>query len=289
MSLWHVIILAIVQGLAELLPVSSSAHVIVAEKLMGMDPSAPETTLLLVMLHTGTMFAVIAYFWGRWRSEFFSSWERFLGLSRVIVAALVSLFVAYPIILVIERLLTHGGHQAEIEDLFNKLNWIAPALAIVGILILYAGLREAREKVAIEQGTATPLGWTHAFVMGILQGLAIPFRGFSRSGSTISGGLLLGGMRSEIESFSFAMVVIITPLATAREMLRLAKTEHLHSIASLMPATVPSMIGMVFAFLAGLLALKWLSRWLETGKWYWFGIYCLVAALVVGLLYHGGY
>ncbi len=63
MSLLKVILLAIVQGLAELLPVSSSAHVIVAEKLMGLDPSSPQMTLLLVMLHTGTMFAVIAYFW----------------------------------------------------------------------------------------------------------------------------------------------------------------------------------------------------------------------------------
>jgi undecaprenyl-diphosphatase len=62
-NLLQVIILAVVQGLAELLPVSSSAHVIVAEKLMGLAPSAPAMTLLLVMLHTGTMFAVIVYFW----------------------------------------------------------------------------------------------------------------------------------------------------------------------------------------------------------------------------------
>ena len=63
MTLLQVLILAAVQGAAELLPVSSSAHVIVTEKLMGLDPSSPEMTLLLVMLHTGTMFAVIAYFW----------------------------------------------------------------------------------------------------------------------------------------------------------------------------------------------------------------------------------
>ena len=67
MSLLDVIVLAILQGLAELLPVSSSAHVIVAEKLMGLDPSSPPMTLLLVMLHTGTMFAVIVYFWHKWR------------------------------------------------------------------------------------------------------------------------------------------------------------------------------------------------------------------------------
>jgi undecaprenyl-diphosphatase len=71
MSLLQVILLAVVQGLAELLPVSSSAHVVVAEKLMGLDPSSPQMTLLLVMLHTGTMFAVIAYFWKTWKNAYF--------------------------------------------------------------------------------------------------------------------------------------------------------------------------------------------------------------------------
>ncbi len=77
MSLLKIIILAVVQGLAELLPVSSSAHVVVAEKLMGLDPSSPEMTLLLVMLHTGTMFAVIAFFWKTWKQAYFSSTEAF--------------------------------------------------------------------------------------------------------------------------------------------------------------------------------------------------------------------
>src|ERR1700760_529481 len=77
MSLIKIAALAIVQGLAELLPVSSSAHVIVAEKLMGLDPSSPPMTLLLVMLHTGTMFAVIAYFWKTWKKTYFSSGEAF--------------------------------------------------------------------------------------------------------------------------------------------------------------------------------------------------------------------
>src|SRR5438128_4694009 len=62
-----IIPLALIQGLAELLPISSTAHVIVAERLMGLDPSAPEQTFLLVMLHTGTMFAVLFYFWKRWK------------------------------------------------------------------------------------------------------------------------------------------------------------------------------------------------------------------------------
>src|SRR6478672_427946 len=76
-SFWQILVLGLVQGAAELLPVSSSAHVIIAEKLLGLDPSAPEMTFLLVMLHTGTMFAVIVYFWKSWRESYFSDWRTF--------------------------------------------------------------------------------------------------------------------------------------------------------------------------------------------------------------------
>src|ERR1700743_3166896 len=75
MNSLNILVLAIVQGIAELLPVSSSAHVIVAEKLLGLDPTTPQMTLLLVMLHTGTMLAVITYFWKTWRATYFSSMQ----------------------------------------------------------------------------------------------------------------------------------------------------------------------------------------------------------------------
>src|ERR1700754_2691921 len=87
MSFLKVVLLAIVQGLAELLPVSSSAHVVVAEKLMGIDPSAPESTFLLVMLHTGTMFAMIVYFWRQWRRAFFPSVDAFKHSAFLLILA----------------------------------------------------------------------------------------------------------------------------------------------------------------------------------------------------------
>ena len=90
MNILHIIILAVVQGLAELLPVSSSAHVIAAEKLMGLDPSKPEMTLLLVMLHTGTMFAVILYFWRAWRDSFLPRSRCFANNTIRLVAATLS-------------------------------------------------------------------------------------------------------------------------------------------------------------------------------------------------------
>jgi undecaprenyl-diphosphatase len=198
--------------------------------------------------------------------------------------------VFIPIDKLVEHALSHGSHHADIEALFNKLNWIAPALAIAGALILYAGLREARRPE--EEKNVVPRGvlWLDAIVMGILQGFAIPFRGFSRSGATISGGLLTGGTRAEIESYSFAMVIVITPLAVAWELRRVYHSAQLAGV-HLHWGTVltPGLLGMVFSFAAGLVALKWLSRWLETGRWYFFGIYCLLAACGVELLYHFGF
>src|SRR5208282_2998830 len=135
MSLWHVVILAIIQGLTELLPVSSSAHVVVAEKLLGLDPSSPPMTLLLVMLHTGTMFAVIAYFWKQWRATYFSTAAAFMAIAvRLVVATVITGIVGETIVKVMERTALRGLPHAEIEDLFGHLEYIAPALAAAGLL-----------------------------------------------------------------------------------------------------------------------------------------------------------
>src|ERR1700688_2875615 len=113
MPLLKVIILAIVQGLAELLPVSSSAHVIVAEKLMGLDPTDPAMTFLLVMLHTGTMFAVIVYFWTGWRERYFRSAAAFWPFARsVALATAITGVIGLALMLVIERIVLRGTAHA---------------------------------------------------------------------------------------------------------------------------------------------------------------------------------
>src|SRR4030081_1320073 len=121
MQYLQIAVLALIQGAAELLPVSSSAHVIIAEKLLGLDPSAPEMTFLLVMLHTGTMFAVIVYFWKSWRASYFASWEAFRRiLINVIVATVATGVVGLALQQLIERIfLSHHGDKAEVELLFS--------------------------------------------------------------------------------------------------------------------------------------------------------------------------
>src|SRR5580698_8811132 len=158
MSILKVIILAIVQGLAELLPVSSSAHVVVAGKLMHLNMSSPQMTLLLVMLHTGTMFAVIVYFWNQWKKTYFASSDTFKRFAiRVIWATALTGVVGEVIKKIIEKTLFKGAEKAEIELLFGRLDLIAPALAAAGVLILIAGLREKRQTVTAASSTFSTL------------------------------------------------------------------------------------------------------------------------------------
>ncbi len=245
---------------------------------MGIEPTTPEMTLLLVMLHTGTMLAVILYFWKAWRRRHFSSWERFTLVAREVVLATASTAaVGLTLLQLIERVVLSDSPQAEVEQLFGNPYIIAAGLAAAGILIIWSA----------HTSTATHLpavvGYRGAALIGAIQGLCLPFRGFSRSGATISTGLLLGLDKQGVEEFSFALVVVLTPAVVVREGYRLlrAHTADLASGGSVASLLLPSLIGMALSFATGLLALHWLSRWLEHGRWHLFGYYCLFAAAAV--------
>jgi undecaprenyl-diphosphatase len=247
---------------------------------MGLDPADPEMTFLLVMLHTGTMFAVIAYFWPAWRRTFFASPAQFVAMAKRVVAAMAcTAAVGYPLQLLIEKVWLGGGKNAEMEQLFSSLPLIAVALGGVGVLILVAAFR-----AKTDPGRAD-LSYRASCWIGAIQGVAVPFRGFSRSGCTISTGLLAGVGRRAAEEFSFALAVVITPLAIAREFHRLWRVhpEAVHP-AHLLSMMQPGLVGLGCSFVAGLLALRWLSRWLEAGRWPYFGYYCIAAAGVILVL-----
>jgi undecaprenyl-diphosphatase len=277
----QILLLGIIQGAAELLPVSSSAHVIVAEKLLGLDPSKPEMTFLLVMLHTGTMFAVIAFFWRAWRERYFSDTAAFRRIVfLVVIATALTGVTGLAIQHLIEKAFLGSG---EIEELFSNLYLMGAALAAAGLLIIYAGRRAIRASPGGELSGGAA-GW-----IGAVQGLCLPLRGFSRSGATISTGLLCGVGQTQMEEFSFALAVVLTPPVIVRELLRLLKANAaavrpLHFA----PLFGPGVAGMACSFGAGLLALKFLSGMLQTGRWAFFGYYCLVAAAAVFVLAHAG-
>ncbi len=287
MTFLKILVLAIVQGAAELLPVSSSAHVIVAEKLMGLDPTSPEMTLLLVMLHTGTMFAVIFYFWSSWKKSFFVSGKVSRdSIKFIVVATFFTGIVGLLLKFLIEKFVLGAVPHAQIELLFGNLGLISASLAAVGAFIIFSGW-----KVRRQAGAEVPLGMKESSWIGAVQGVCLPFRGFSRSGATISTGLLFGIAKARVEEFSFALAVVLTPPVIAREIWRLLKAHHasLSSAADMTGLFYPSLLGMALSFVSGLLALRWLSSWLERGRWHLFGIYCLCFSVVALLLYRAGF
>ncbi len=268
LTTFKIVVLAIVQGLAELLPISSSGHVIVAEKLMGLSATSPEMTYLLVMLHTGTMFAVLTYFWRDWKALLLNPARR----KNLIVMAILATGATGVVGLTLKHIIEHYFlHGRAIENLFGNVKVIIASLVAAGVVILISSLKIWKPQESKDHSNSV------AVLIGAVQGLCLPFRGFSRSGATISVGMIFGMTRRFSEQFSFLLAVILTPPVIAREVLRL---EHAH----VHPQFMPGFVGLVFSFIAGLFAITWLSRWLEKGKWGYFGAYCLLFAAVLYFL-----
>lgn len=276
----QVLVLALIQGAAELLPVSSSAHVILAQKLMGLDPSSPSSVFLLIMLHTGTMFAAIVYFWSAWKRVLFpakpapgSGWH-FVGM--IVLATAVTGFLGLGLKQLIERVVLEGllhHPHGEVEHLFKWLPLVGTGLMAAGLLILVSSRFD-------RIGPGRELTPRRAALIGLVQGLCLPFRGFSRSGATISVALMSGLPRRFAEEFSFALAVVLTPPLIVYEAWKLLKSPQTADVHWFHLLT-PGLVGMGLSFLSGLAALRLLSAVLEGGRWAYFGLYCLVFAGVV--------
>ena len=282
MSLFAIVLLALVQGTTELLPVSSSAHVILAEKLLGLNPSSPEMTFLLVMLHTGTMFAVLVYFWSRWKRLFSKENPgRWSFVRMVIYSTAATGITGLGLKYFIEKYLLQQSAGGSVEEIFGNTLIIGSALGAVGILIIVSGiLSRNSEGETIDKGNCNSYSVRDSIVIGIVQGFALPFRGFSRSGSTISASIMLGMSRTFSEEYSFILALILTPPVIMREFLRL---KHFSEAGRGLPY-LAGILGMILSFFAGIAAIKWLSSWLEKGRWAIFGFYCLaLAALILTL------
>lgn len=289
MGFFQVFILSVIQGVAELLPISSSAHVIIAQKLMGLDPGTPAMTFLLVMLHTGTMFAAIVYFWSRWRRTLK---ERKYFVHALFIATFVTGVLGLFLKWLIEKPILEGAMgypKGEVEHLFRNIPMISVSLLSVGSLILFSSRFD-------KKGNNRDLGLVSAVLIGIIQGLCLPLRGFSRSGATISTAMMCGVSRELAEEFSFALAVLLTPPVLFLQIRRMIQFQAEMSqsvlsayslnllgyqVSGVFSLYLPGFIGVIFSFLAGLIALKFLSRWLEKGRWKYFGVYCISFSIFI--------
>lgn len=260
MTLFTALLLGILQGMTEFIPVSSTAHLLIGHALLGI-PADESTFAFLVLVQLGTLGSLLAYFW-----------KDLLGLGRAFFARPFSTpenALAWHIVLAsLPALLAGVLLKHWVEALFRApLVEAAVRLFAAAVLMLAAEWlgKQARRLDAMR-------GWD-ALVIGLFQVLAV-FPGASRSGTTISAGMLRGFDRPSAARFAFLMSVPIMLAAGAYEALDLLKMSNL---AVFLPFLV---VGFVVAAVVGWLAIKWLLGYLNQHSLYLFAIYCAAVGLV---------
>ena len=259
MSILESIILGIVQGLTEFLPVSSSGHLELANYLFGIE--AESNLQFTITLHAATVLSTITVFYKDIGSLFKGLFQfKMNDATRYCINLLISMI---PVGLV------GVFFKDAIESIFTS------NLLIVGImLLLTAGLLTFAANAKPRAGKITPL---RAFVIGIAQAVAV-LPGLSRSGSTISTGLLLGVDRNEVSKFSFLMVLI--PIIG----MNLLELFDLEAGGAAIGAA-PLIFGFVTAYVTGTIACRWMIRLVNRGKLQWFALYCAVVGLASLIIY----
>ena len=255
-SVWQAIILGIIQGLTEFLPVSSSGHLELAKFILG-DESMPEESLLMtVVLHAATALSTLVIFWKeikeifagllqfKWNKEFRFSLKIILSM---IPAALVGIFF-----------------DEEIDALFGgEILLVGSMLLITGLLLFLADKAQKTEK---------DIYFGYALLIGLAQAIAI-IPGISRSGATISTSVLLGVDREKAARFSFLMVV---PLIFGKMAVDILSGSISTDMADLLPLS----IGFISAFLTGLTACKWMIQLVKKSQLKYFAYYCFIVGAI---------
>ncbi|MDT0294145.1 undecaprenyl-diphosphatase UppP [Mesonia ostreae] len=256
MEILDALILGVIQGLTEFLPVSSSGHLELGKAILG-DSSIPEESMLFtVVMHFATALSTIVVF----RKDileiikglFLFQWNEEMQFS---VKIIISMIPAVIIGLLFEE---------QLEQLFGGSVMLVGFMLIVTALLLWLADKA--------KNTLKPVTYSNAFVIGIAQAIAM-LPGISRSGATISTSVLLGNDKTKAARFSFLMVVPLIFGKIAKDLLSGGLTFTSENTASLG-------VGFIAAFLAGLVACTWMIALVKKSKLSYFAIYCLIVGII---------
>ena len=271
MDWWQAILLGIVQGLTEFLPVSSSGHLLIFKELLGAD--AEGFLDFTVTVHFATVLATLVVFWNAiWKllKGFFQF--KYNDETDYICKILVS---CIPVALV------GFLFKDQVEALFSGELWqVGVGLCITACLLLFSDNAGKRFKVPAAKDQRNGISYWQAFVVGLAQAFAVT-PGVSRSGSTIATGLLTGVKRESMAQFSFLMVLI--PII-GEQSLDLLKVATGHETIGGGVGSLALCLGFVAAFISGLFACKWMIAIVKKAKLSWFALYCLLVALLIFIL-----
>ena len=271
MGWWQAILLGIVQGLTEFLPVSSSGHLMIFKELTGVDGEG--FLDFTVTVHFATVLATVVVFWGAiWKllKGFFQF--KYNDETDYICKILVSLIPVMAVGFLFED---------RVEALFgDSLTPVAVGLCVTAVLLILSDQIGKRIRAPRAKDTRNGISYGQALIAGFAQAFAVS-PGISRSGATISAGLLSGVKREAMAQFSFLMVLI--PII-GKQLLDLLKVASGSEAVGGTVGTLPLVLGFAAAFLSGLFACKAMIAIVRRAKLSWFALYCLVVAILIFIL-----
>lgn len=254
MDLLEAIVLGIVQGITEFLPVSSSGHLQLAKELLGVR--LENNVTFDVMLHAATVLSTIVVMWREIFSLITGLFSREFSKEQQYVLKIIISMIPAAVV---------GLCFAEhIEELFSSLLVVGVMLLVTSLLLSFAYYAKPRPK--------SEISYRDAFIIGCAQAAAT-MPGLSRSGSTIATGLLLGDDKGSVAHFSFLMVI---PVILGKMLLDITSGE----MAQLSVESLPLIAGFLAAFIVGAISCKFMIEIVKRGKLLWFAIYCAIVGAI---------
>ena len=255
MNALQALLLGIIQGLTEFLPVSSSGHLEIGHTLLGVK--GHNNLLFAVVVHGATVLSTLVVF----RKDIISLFKGLFAFQWNDETKYVSYLLLSALPVVVLGLL----FKEEIESMFvGNLVFVGIMLLVTASLLAFTYFAKSKEK---------NIGWLDSLIIGVAQAMAV-VPGISRSGSTIATGLLLGKKKEDMARFSFLMVLI--PILGANLLDVVGGDITAENSIGILPLAV----GFIAAFLSGLLACKWMIKIVKQGKLIYFAAYCLIIGLI---------
>lgn len=264
------LIMGIVQGMAEYLPISSSGHLEIMRVILGIDLPSDKIMEFDLILHAATVCSTLVVLWPMFsrlcRSFFtFRRDNDFYYVCKILLSCI-------PVGIV-------GVFFKDfIEGFFGKdLFIVGICLIATALLLLFAHITTLREKKMRYRPAGRDIGWIDAFVIGCAQAVAV-LPGLSRSGTTIATGILIGDNREKVASFSFLMVIIPILGECLLDIGGMVK-DHAAGVSASVGA-LPMTVGFLASFIVGCVACKWMLNLVKKGNLVWFSAYCVVMGII---------
>lgn len=260
MNWLEALLLGILQGLTEFLPVSSSGHLTIGQELLNLDTSAADNLLFTVTVHAATVLSTIVILWKEievlFKGTFFTTkWNN------------EKTYVAKILLSCIPVMIVGLFFKDKVEAIFGSgLLIVGCCLLLTALLLTFAYYAKPRKKEDIS--------YRDAFIIGLGQAIAV-LPGLSRSGTTIATGLILGNKKENIAQFSFLMVLIPILGETLLNIIDIIKEPALLGGIGF----TPLLIGFIGAFISGCIACKFMINLVKKGKLIYFAIYCAIVGI----------